>query len=48
VAEVSRLADAVVVGSAIVQFIETHGNSSDLAGELETFTLGLTAPLRTS
>lgn len=48
VAEVSRLADAVVVGSAIVQFIETRGNSGDLAGELETFTRGLAAPLRTS
>ena len=48
VAEVARLADAVVVGSAIVQFIETHGASTDLAGELETFTRGLTAPLRTS
>ena len=52
VAEAARLADAVVVGSAIVQFIETHGKTSsdpgDLAARLETFTRGLTAPLRTS
>ncbi len=52
VAEAARLADAVVVGSAIVQFIETHGKTSfdpgDLAAQLETFTRGLTAPLRTS
>jgi len=42
----------VVVGSAIVQFIETHGRTSsdpaDLAAKLETFTRGLTAPLRRS
>ena len=52
VAEAARLADAVVVGSAIVQFIETHGRTSsdpaDLAAKLETFTHGLTAPLRRS
>jgi tryptophan synthase alpha chain len=48
VAEASRLADAVVVGSAIVQFIESHGASPDLAAELETFTRKLTAPLRAS
>jgi tryptophan synthase alpha chain len=52
VAEAARLADAVVVGSAIVQFIETHGKTSsdpgDLAAKLEAFTRGLTAPLRTS
>jgi len=48
VAETARLADAVVVGSAIVQFIETHGASPDLANRLETFTRGLTAPLRAS
>jgi tryptophan synthase alpha chain len=52
VAEAARLADAVVVGSAIVQFIETHGRTSsdpaDLAAKLETFTRGLTAPLRRS
>jgi tryptophan synthase alpha chain len=48
VAEVSRLADAVVVGSAIVHFIESHGASPDLAAELETFTSKLTAPLRAS
>jgi len=48
VAETARLADAVVVGSAIVQFIETHGASADLAGHLETFTRSLTAPLRAS
>jgi tryptophan synthase alpha chain len=51
VAEVSRLADAVVVGSAIVKFIETHAASHDLealAAQLEAFTSRLTAPLRAS
>lgn len=45
VAEVARLADAVVVGSAIVKFIETHAAAPDLPARLEAFTRTLTAPL---
>jgi tryptophan synthase alpha chain len=45
VAEVARLADGVVVGSAIVKFIEANGGSPDLAAKLEAFTRQLTAPL---
>ncbi len=48
VAEVSRLADGVVVGSAIVKFIESHAEAPDLAKGLEKFVAGLTAPLRNS
>lgn len=48
VAEVARVADGVVVGSAIVRFIEAHGSSPDLPQELEDFTRRLTAPLRTA
>lgn len=48
VAEVSRMADGVVVGSAIVHLIETRGSSEHLAQELEGFTRQLTAPLRTA
>ncbi len=48
VAEVARLSDGVVVGSAIVKFIETHASESDLADQLEAFTRNLTAPLRSS
>ncbi len=48
VAEVAGISDGVVVGSAIVKFIETHGKDSDLAGSLEAFTRNLTAPLRSS
>ena len=46
VAEVAKSADGVVVGSALVKFIETRASSPDLAGELEQFTRRLTAPLR--
>lgn len=45
VAEVARVADGVVVGSALVRQIETYAASSDLAARLETFTRSLTAPL---
>lgn len=48
VAEVARIADGVVVGSAIVKFIETHAASASLPQELEEFTRHLTAPLRTT
>jgi tryptophan synthase alpha chain len=45
VAEVARLADGVVVGSALVKFIEAHGSAPDLNAKLEAFTRQLTAPL---
>lgn len=48
VAEIARIADGVVVGSAIVHFIETHSSSPDLARDLEVFTRQLTTPLRAS
>ena len=46
VAEVAKIADGVVVGSAIVKFIEAHATDPDLPQALETFTRQLTAPLR--
>ncbi len=46
VAEVAAIADAVVVGSAIVKCIEANASGPDLAGSLESFTHRLTAPLR--
>ena len=46
VAEVAHIADGVVVGSAIVKFIETHAASASLPQELEGFIRHLTAPLR--
>ncbi len=46
VAEVATIADAVVVGSAIVKFIETSAASPDLAAKLESFTHQLTASFR--
>lgn len=46
VAEVSRIADGVVVGSAIVHCIEAHASSPKLSQEMEAFTRHLTAPLR--
>ena len=45
VAEVGRLADAVVVGSALVRVIERLGRSPDLETELEAFTRELKAGL---
>ncbi len=48
VAEVAQISDGVVVGSAIVKFIETHASDPDLPSALETFTRHLTAPLRSS
>jgi tryptophan synthase alpha chain len=48
VLEVSRLADGVVVGSAIVKFIEANSASPDLAAKLEEFTRQLTSALRPS
>jgi tryptophan synthase alpha chain len=40
-AQVARTADAVVVGSAIVKLIETHGQSAQLEEKLEDFTRSL-------
>jgi tryptophan synthase alpha chain len=45
VAEVARLTDAVVVGSAIVKFIEENATLSDLPGRLELWIRQLTKPL---
>lgn len=44
--EIARIADAVVVGSAIVRCIEENAKVPDLAGNLESFTRRLTEPLR--
>lgn len=46
VSEVAKVADGVVVGSAIVRCIETHMGSPELAARLADFTSSLTAPLR--
>lgn len=46
VAEVAKVADGIVVGSAIVKFIETHAADPALPAKLEAFTRGLTSPLR--
>lgn len=46
VQEAAAIADGVVVGSAIVRFIEAHAASPDLPQLLEHFTRRLTAPLR--
>ncbi len=47
VAEIGQIADGVVVGSAIVHFIETYSSSPELPEQLESFARQLTAPLRT-
>lgn len=46
VAEASKSVDAVVVGSALVKFIETNSSVPDLPAKLESFTRTLTAPLK--
>jgi tryptophan synthase alpha chain len=46
VAETAHIADAVVIGSAIVNFIGTHAQSPNLCEQLEDFTRHLAAPLR--
>jgi tryptophan synthase alpha chain len=46
--EVARIADGVVVGSALVRFIETNAAAPDLPGRLEAFTRHLTSALRPS
>ncbi|HMF74736.1 MAG TPA: tryptophan synthase subunit alpha [Bryobacteraceae bacterium] len=48
VAEVAGLADGVVVGSALVKFMEANAADPDLAAKLEAFTKQLTAPLQPS
>lgn len=48
VEEVARIADGVVVGSALVRFIEANAEAPDLPARLETFTRHLTSPLRTN
>ncbi len=48
VAEAAKSVDAVVVGSALVRFIETNSGASDLPAKLEAFTRTLTAPLKRS
>jgi tryptophan synthase alpha chain len=48
VAEVAHIADGVVVGSAIVNFIGTHATSASLPQQLEEFARWLTSPLRNS
>lgn len=48
VAEVGAIADGVVVGSAIVRFIEEHSTDLDLPQKLEQFARKLSAPLRSA
>ena len=45
-ASVGRLADGVIVGSAIVRLVEQHGGSSDLLTRVGDFVAALKAPLR--
>ncbi|HLH02925.1 MAG TPA: tryptophan synthase subunit alpha [Bryobacteraceae bacterium] len=45
VKEVASLTDGVVVGSALVRFIEENASAPDLAARLEAFTASLTKPL---
>ncbi len=46
VKEVGKLADGVVVGSALVRLVEEHGGESDLAERLEARVRELSAPLK--
>ena len=43
---VGRLADGVIVGSAIVRLVEQHGGSAELLTRVGDFIAGLKAPLR--
>lgn len=45
-AEVGRLADGVIVGSAIVRLVERHGAGPDLVPRVGDFIAALKAPLR--
>lgn len=46
VAAVGKVADGVVVGSALVRVVEEHGGAPDLAARLEAEAARLSAPLR--
>ncbi len=46
VAQVAEIADAVVVGTAIVKRVQKYAGSADLAMQLEHYVRELTAPLR--
>jgi tryptophan synthase alpha chain len=48
VKEVGAIADGVVVGSAIVRFIEEHSTDAALPQKLERFVQVLSAPLRSA
>ncbi len=48
VGEAARVADGVVVGSAIVRLLETNAGAPDIAQKLEGFTRQLTRPLHSS
>ena len=43
---VGKLADGVIVGSAIVRLVEQHGASAELLPRVGDFIAGLKAPLR--
>ena len=45
---VAQFADAVVVGSALVQVIAAHGRSPELLGEVQTFARALKAAVTSS
>ncbi|HZP37984.1 MAG TPA: tryptophan synthase subunit alpha [Methylomirabilota bacterium] len=45
-ASVGRLADGVIVGSAIVRLVEEHGGSSELRARVGDFVAALKSPLR--
>ncbi|HEY7038843.1 MAG TPA: tryptophan synthase subunit alpha, partial [Methylomirabilota bacterium] len=45
-AEVGRVADGVIVGSAIVRLVEQHGGTPDLLARVGDFIAALKAPLR--
>ena len=47
-AEVGRLADGVIVGSAIVRLVEQHGGSAELLPRVGDFIASLKAPLRSA
>jgi tryptophan synthase alpha chain len=48
VADVARIADGVVVGSALVRCIEENASRPDLPDRLEAFTRNLTRPIQAS
>lgn len=45
---IARVADGVVVGSAIVETVGRHGNDADLAAHIETLVGGLSKAVRTA